>query len=249
MKQHHVPGLMLVAALFLTACGAPPTQATESGRPVAAAERIGTLDVSLLRVSESDFPAYDTPEALAADRPIVFAGVIDGWQQGPATETYAGGPLDYRVILRIRITQPLKGVKDTSSLAAGTAYIALDQGAVIRDDSLPAGRWKPGKSITDFEKAMPSGTKILAYPREMPKEALTGPIKLGGDGLPRGARLMTVPPQGLVLEDPGLTTQRATGQTSLVGGREPLGVGGSGWLEPKSMDELIARLRQHGITE
>ncbi|MFI9555816.1 hypothetical protein [Nonomuraea endophytica] len=249
MKQHLVPALILAAAVSLTDCGAAPTQSAESGRPVAAAERIGTLDVSLLRVSVSDFPAYDTPEALAADRPIVLAGVIDGWQQGPATETYAGGPLDYRVILRVRITQPLKGVKGTSSLAPGIAYIALDQGAVIRDDSLPAGQWKPGKSIADFEKAMPTGTEILTYPREMPQEALSGPVKLPGDRLPPGARLMTVPPQGLVLEDPALATQRATGQTSLVGGREPLEVGGDGWLEPKSMDELIARLRQHGITE
>ncbi|MFI6537944.1 hypothetical protein ACIBHY_36210 [Nonomuraea sp. NPDC050547] len=249
MKHYLVPALTLAAALSLTACSTGPTQATQSERPAAAAERIGTINVSLLRVSESDFPAYDTPEALAADRPIVLAGVIDGWQQGPATQTYAGGPLDYRVILRIRITQPLKGVKSTSSLAPGIAYIALDQGAVIRDDSLPAGRWKPDKTIADFEKAMPSGTRILAYPRELPKEALSGPVKRSGDRLPKGARLMTVPPQGLVLEDPGLAAQRATGQTSLVGGREPLGVGGAGWLEPKSMDELIARLQQHGIAE
>lgn len=179
MKQHLVPVLTLAAALSLTACGA-----TQSGPP---AERIGTLNVSLLRVSESDFPAYDTPEALAADRPIVLAGVIDGW--------------------------------------------------------------KPDKSTADFEKAMPSGTRILAYPREMPNEALSGPVKLPGDRLPRGARLMTVPPQGLILEDPALAKQEADGQTSLVGGREPLGAGGGGWLEPKTMDELIARLRQHGITE
>ncbi|MFD9946288.1 hypothetical protein ACFWYW_30510 [Nonomuraea sp. NPDC059023] len=247
MKQYLVPVLTLAAALSLTACSAAPTRATESGPP--AAERIGTLNVSLLRVSDSDFPVYDTPEALAADRPIVLAGVIDGWQQGPATETYPGGPLDHRVIVRIQITQPLKGVKSTSSLTSGIAYIALDQGAVIRDDSLPVGQWKPDKSIADFEKAMPSGTKILAYPREMPNEALSGPVKLPGDKLPRGARLMTVPPQGLVLEDPGLATQRASGQTSLVGGREPLGAGGGGWLEPKTMNELITRLRQHGITE
>ncbi|NJP95099.1 hypothetical protein HCN51_37635 [Nonomuraea sp. FMUSA5-5] len=127
--------------------------------------------------------------------------------------------------------------------------MALDQGAVVRDDSAPADQWKPAKSVADFEKAMPSGTKILAYPRELPQEALTGAVRIPGAKLPGSAQLMLVPPQGLLLEDPVLAAQRSGGQTALVGGREPLSAGGNAWLQPRSMDELIARLKDHGISE
>ncbi|GAA4071051.1 hypothetical protein [Nonomuraea soli] len=248
MKKHLVAA-MLIAAASLTACSNGQKNSPATVDRSAFIERAGRLDVSLLRLSEADFSAYKTPEALAADRPIVLAGVIDGWQQGPATETYTNGPLGYRVILRIRITEPLKGVKGTRSLAPGVAYIALDQGAVTQNDSEPADEWIPEKSVADFEKAMPTGTRILAYPREMPQDALAGATRITGDRLPRGARLMTVPPQGLVLEDPTLAKQRAANQTALVGGREPLATGGAGWYEAKTMDELIGRLKAHGYSE
>ncbi|MGW0801920.1 hypothetical protein [Nonomuraea sp. NPDC002799] len=249
MKKQLVATLLFGGATIMTACGSGEVRAPASAHEALLSEQNSSLDVSLLRVSESDFPAYASPEALAADRPIVLAGVIDGWQQGPATETYENGPLDYRAVLRIRITEPLKGVKNTRSLASGIAYVAFDQGAVIRDDSVPVEQWKPAKSIADFEKAMPSGTKVLAYPREPPLEAVTGAVRIPGDWLPQSARLMLIPPQGLVLEDPVLAATRSGDQTALIGGREPLTAGGGGWLEPKNMDELIARLKQHGIAE
>ncbi|MEV5591938.1 helix-turn-helix domain-containing protein, partial [Nonomuraea pusilla] len=171
-------GALLVAGLVLAAsCGTGEPPVLVAAREARLSEQNTSLGVSLLRLSMPDFPAYDSPEALAADRSIVVAGVIDGWQQGPATETYENGPLDYRVVLRVRITEPLKGVKATPSLASGVAFIAFDQGPVIRDASAPAKRWKPAKSVADFEKAVPSGTRVLAYPREMPSGALTGPVR------------------------------------------------------------------------
>jgi hypothetical protein len=232
--ETRVPAAARAAALLASV----ETRAAVSARAALLSERDSSLEVSLLRVSESDFPAYDSPEALAADRPIVVAGVIDGWQQGPATQTYANGPLEYRVVLRVRVTESLKGRWDTESLAC----IALDQGGVTREDSLLADRWKPARSVADFEKAMPTGTRVLAYPRELPPEALTGAVRLPGDELPRSARLMVLPPQGLVLEDPA---RRSDGRAALIGGREPLT---GGWLEPKDMDELVARLKRHGFT-
>ncbi|MFG1755707.1 hypothetical protein [Streptosporangium sandarakinum] len=250
MRKHLVPALLLAAMASLSACSATtPHAAAQPQTPTsAAAERTGSLKVSLLRVSESDYKVYDTPESMAAARPIVVAGVIDGWQQGPAIESYPGGPLEYRVVLRVQITEPLKGVRGRSSIAGNLIYIALDQGAVIRDDALPAEQWKPEKSVADFEKALPTGTKILAFPREIPSTAI-GAIRIAGQALPQGARLMTVPPQGLVLEDPGLAAQRTGNQSALVGGREPLRAGGVAWTEPKNLSELVARLKQHGISE
>ncbi|MEV5591494.1 hypothetical protein AB0L05_38605 [Nonomuraea pusilla] len=60
---------------------------------------------------------------------------------------------------------------------------------------------------------------------------------------------MAIPPQGLVLEDPVLAARRSGSRTALVGGRVPLTDGGAGWLEPRTMDELVARLKRHGVTE
>nr|WP_152992385.1 hypothetical protein [Nonomuraea pusilla] len=245
-----IGGALVVAGVVAVAsCGTGETSVPVAAREARLSEQNTSLGVSLLRLSMPDFPAYDSPEALAADRPIVVAGVIDGWQQGPATETYENGPLDYRVVLRVRITEPLKGVKATPSLASGVACIAFDQGPVIRDESVPPERWKPAKSVADFEKAMPAGTKVLAYPREMPPEASTGAVRVPGDPLPRDARLMVIPPQGLVLEDPVLAARRSGSRTALVGGRVPLTDGGAGWLEPRTMDELVARLKRRGVTE
>ncbi|MEU7004533.1 hypothetical protein [Nonomuraea sp. NPDC046570] len=249
MSKQFVAALALAAAV--TACGtSTPAQPAQRGAApaAAAAEQKGSLDTSPLRVVESDFPAAESPEELAAKLPIVAAGVIDGWQQGPILESYPNGPLDYRVVLRVRITEPLKGVAGRSSLADGLVYIALDQGAVIRDDAVPVDQWKPENSVQDFSTAMPSGTRILVFPNEFPKNAL-GKVRNTGDALPGRARLMSVPPQGIVLEDPELKARASGDQTALVGGREPLNVGGAAWLEPKNMNDLVTRLQQHGFTE
>ncbi|NUW44980.1 hypothetical protein [Nonomuraea rhodomycinica] len=248
MSKHLAAALALAAAL--TACGTTTSAQTArpSTAPAAAAEQKGSLDTSPLRVAAADFQAAESPEALAAGRPIVAAGVIDGWQQGPILESYPNGPLDYRIVLRVRITEPLKGVAGRASIANGLIHIALDQGPVIRDDALPADQWKPEKDVQDFATAMPPGTRVLVFPREMPEGAL-GKVRDAGAALPPRAKLMSVPPQGIVLEDPALKARAIDGQTALVGGREPLNVGGSAWSEPKNMDELVARLKQRGFDE
>jgi hypothetical protein len=102
----------------------------------------------------------------------------------------------------MRVTEPLKGVKGRASIPDGLVFIELSQGAVLSDPAVPANQWKPYKPVADFEKALPAGTKILAFPRERPKQeqAVIDP----GVPLPAGAKLMLVPPQGLILEDPKL---------------------------------------------
>ncbi|MEV4398286.1 hypothetical protein [Nonomuraea sp. NPDC049607] len=135
------------------------------------------MDLSLLRVVEADFDPYGTPEELAADRPVVAGGTIDGWQQGPIPD--------------------------------GLVYIELSQGGVISDPTVPVEQWKPRKSVEDFEKALPAGTKMLAFPRERPVQELE--VRDPGEPL-----LMLVPPQGLTSEDPQLVGQRSGG-TALVG--------------------------------
>lgn len=251
MRKHTLLVLALAATAAMSACGGPSGSAPAANagpwqEQAHSSEAKGSLDLSLLRVAEADFDPYGTPEELAADRPIVAAGVIDGWQQGPILRSYPGGPLDYRVVLRMRVTEPLKGVKGRKTIPDGLVYIELSQGGVVSDPAVPAEQWKPRKTVEDFEKALPSGTKMLAFPRERPVQELE--VHDPGEPLPPDAKLMLVPPQGLIFEDPQLLNQRS-GATALVGGKERLSVGGEAWAAPKNMGELVARLKQHGITE
>ncbi|MEU8206871.1 hypothetical protein [Streptosporangium sp. NPDC049046] len=254
MKKRVGVTALLVAALLLTGCAvhenerkaaeASPSNGHEGD--IGESSR-GSLDVSVLRGSEADYDFSPSPEALAGNRPIVAAGVVEGWQQGPILESYEGGPLDYRVVLKVKVTDALKGVKGRASIPANLVFVELDQGAVIRDDSLPPEEWKPERSVQDFATSIPAGTKVMIFPTERP--AYEQKVLDEGERLPAGARLMSVPPQGLVFEDP-LLAQQKSGQSALVGGKEPLGVAGrSPWLEPKSMSELVDRLRSKGFSE
>ncbi|MCC5578977.1 hypothetical protein IMZ11_25450 [Microtetraspora sp. AC03309] len=246
-------GFLVASVLVLGGCATterssamPSVQAdTTQAKPYVEPSN-GSLKLSALRTSEADYEIIYSPEALAEKKQIVAAGVVDGWQQGPILNSFPGGPLDYRVLMRVRITHPLKGVKGTPSLRGNIAFIEFDQGAVIRDDSVPVEQWKIERSPADFEKSIPTGTRVLLFGSERPpyEQSVYDP----GDPLTDGAKIMAVGPQGLVLEDPGLVQLRA--ERTLVGGREPLKGGRrAAWLEPKTMDQMIDRLKKHGFSE
>nr|WP_055502213.1 hypothetical protein [Nonomuraea pusilla] len=96
MGRQPVLTLALAAVMALPACtsgGGTETGAEigaetggKTGAPTAAPRALayvegqGSLDVSLLRAAAFDFPVYESPERLAADEPVVAAGVIDGWR-------------------------------------------------------------------------------------------------------------------------------------------------------------------------
>ncbi|MEU4834638.1 hypothetical protein [Streptosporangium sp. NPDC023615] len=235
--------LVLVPALALSGC----TGGKTFDNPTTARITQGNheaLDVSILRVAESDFQAFSSPEALAKDQSIVTAGVVDGWQEGPALATYPNGPLEHRVFLRIKVTDPLKGVGEKKMV-----FVDLFRGAVVRDDFRKPEEWLPRKSLEDFEKSIPTGTRAVVFADErIPRE---DPVVKNGDAVPDDAVLTGPPPQGLVFEDQTRVRQKSAGDQTLVGGIEPLDVAGtrSGWTEPKNMDDLISRLKSHGFSE
>ncbi|MFI7419436.1 hypothetical protein [Nonomuraea sp. NPDC049684] len=97
MRKQTPLALALAAMAALSACGgpsggAPVTQAGPKQKQVLGPEAKGS-DLSLICVAEADFDLYRTPEELAADRSVVAAGTVDGWQQGPVLKSYPGGPL------------------------------------------------------------------------------------------------------------------------------------------------------------
>ncbi|WP_146607683.1 hypothetical protein [Spongiactinospora gelatinilytica] len=256
VKRTCIITLALASVLAIGGCGTgPEPQAARTGQGMTLDEVRryrselvgGALDVSLLRIRNMDYPVMSSPEELAATQQTVAGGVVDGWQQGPATASYPGGPLEYRVVMRVRITDPLKGATGKPHMPEDTAYIEFDQGAVIRDDPKPAEEWKPEKSVSDFEASIPTGTKVVVFLRARPpyEQKIVHP----GQPLPAGARIMSLPPQGLILEDSKLSARRNSDTSALVGGLEPLEDGGPAWLESKTVHDLVARLKSKGISD
>ncbi|WP_433354510.1 hypothetical protein ACQP25_12935 [Microtetraspora malaysiensis] len=247
---------LLAAALVLTGCtsapgtakpgdaapatspstgGRPATSdlATTPGRPFPSAEPTGgSLTLSAIRQGGLDYDPVPSPEALAGRMPIVAGGVVDGWQRGPTLGVLPGDPPAPYVLMRVRITHPLKGVRTTPSLHSGVVFIEFDR--------------PYEESVADFAKRIPAGVRVLVFGGERPPYEMG--VRSPGAPLPDGAKVMGVHPQGLVLEDPRLVRRGA--ERTLVGGREPL-TGGSraAWLEPRTMDEMIDRLRRFGFSE
>ncbi|WP_219504302.1 hypothetical protein [Nonomuraea ceibae] len=222
-----IMAVLLALPLAVSGCGGGEREVTaEDVLRYRARIEHSSLDVSLI-TSWADYPAVETPEALAAQEGTVVGGVVDDWQQGPAAATYPGGPLDYLMLMRVRVTDPVKGATAGSYVFAG-----FDQGAVVRDATRAAADWLPAKGVADYRRAIPPGTKVVLFGDPRPP---LGNIVKPGDPLPEGARIMSTPPQGVVLEDAELGV--------LVGGMDRLDHGGPAWLESATVTELVERLR------
>ncbi|MER6827013.1 hypothetical protein ABT352_13595 [Streptosporangium sp. NPDC000563] len=243
-----IAALALVSALALSGCAGDETFGNPATGQIAQGNH-KALDVSILRVAASDFQPLSSPEALAKVQPIVAAGVVDGWQEGPALATYPNGPLEHRVILRIKVTHLLKGIDTEGASSNSMIYVDLFRGAVVRDDSKKPEEWLPKRSLEDFESSIPTGTKAMVFAADhLPYE---GAVIKPGVALSDEAVLTSPPPQGLVFEDQTLVQRKSPGGRALVGGIEPLDVAGvsSGWAEPKNMDDLISRLKGNGFSD
>lgn len=214
-----------------------------NAKAAATAQAKTKLDVSHLRSSEYDYIGYRSPEEMAKKWPVVVLGVVDGYQPGPVTETYENGPLDYSVVMRIRVIDKIKLAKG-HALPGDLVYLQQDMGSVQAVEGTAADTWLPLKTLEDFEKSVPAGTSVLVLPepqRWAPHQKMRDP----GRPLIDGAKLMITHPQGLIFEDPSLANVAGTGGFTLVGGKEDLL--GPDWHRAKTMNELVARLKSADI--
>jgi hypothetical protein len=114
-----------------------------------------SVDVSVLRVADDNHVVFASPEALASDNrvsAVIVAGEVSGFEQG---RTVLGTVPDdnlYNVVMRVRVTEPLKGVHGKRNVVDGHVYVELAQGPLC-DPGL-----QPCRSLADFETAIPHGT-------------------------------------------------------------------------------------------
>ncbi|MFI9594092.1 hypothetical protein [Nonomuraea sp. NPDC052265] len=207
--------LLLVLVAGCAAGGPEPPPAC------GASARTGPLDTRVLRQTVYDYPAYPTPEALAAKVETVVSGHVTGWVAGPVVEEGVPGDRTRYVLMRVQVVKRLKGA------AADVADLAFYQGAAVDDAGTPV------HDVADFARAVPAGTRVLLF---MNRARPTGTVV---EGRPV---LHSTPPQGVILHE---VTGDPAGRA--VGGRDEI-FSSPGWNQPCGIDGLIARLHAHGYT-
>ncbi|GAA2857501.1 hypothetical protein [Nonomuraea rubra] len=219
--------LALLLALA-TGCGAAPSTAPDPAPMACATERpTGTLDTKVLYQTEMDYPPFDTPEALAREAAeLVVMGRVTGWLPGPVIEEIPDSRT-YHVLLRVRVERRLKGS------SAEVVHFPYYQGALL-------SARKPFQDEKDFERAVPTGTRVLLFLKAARPSGY--PVVEDRAGLPPGTPDYAAAPQGVVLHEVG-----PDGRGRAVGGRTEM-LALAGWDEPCGIDGLVARLEANGFT-
>lgn len=222
--------LALVAATALSTglygCGETASTGVDPAARAEAAtgsQADGTcVDLSILRSVMYDYEPVPDPVTYAR-RPLVdmvVSGTVTTVLEGPSLPDLTGEDPQHVVVLKIAVDDIL-AAGDTSRIQDGYIYLLAPQGP-IGSETL-----KPIRGLDDWNKQIPTGTKVTAFvgePGKHLKGALTGewaktlPVAAGS--------------QGLIIETCG----------KLVGGFDDLA--GPGWTEYDSLSDLGLALAQ-----
>ncbi|NUO98221.1 MAG: hypothetical protein HOW71_24135 [Nonomuraea sp.] len=206
--------LLLLLAAGCAAVPEPPPMCTDSART-------GPLGTRVLRQITYDYPAYPTPEALAARVEAVVTGRVTGFVAGPVVNEGIPGDRTHYVLMRTRVERRPKGTTED------VVDVSFYQGAAVDDEGTPH------QSVGDFARAVPAGTRVLLFLNH---------ARQSGTVVEGQAVRHSTPPQGVVLHE---VTDDPHGRA--VGGRDDV-FSSPGWNQPCGIDGLLARLHAHGFT-
>ncbi|MER5421917.1 hypothetical protein [Streptosporangium roseum] len=215
-------GSLAVAAAMTSACGtggSPQTSAAINTQPAGSAHGMNT---SVLRTAQFDYDHKGSPEELvkSRDHESIVVGSVEGFEQGRDIYTVEGDPYpEKRVVMHVRVDST---IKDRGLVSDGRVYVDLDQGGLHHSG-------KPRKSLDDFRKAIPAGTRVMLF--LFPDRRTAFRIEGAGNGLPIGAVLTAPDPQGMIFGN----------GSKVVGGQEDLE---GGWRTIGSLDEVAIRVRK-----
>ena len=231
MRKIVIAGVAVGAAL-LAGCGSAADARSASG-----------IDVSILRVVEYDYPIFDSLEHLAADQPMVAAGVVEGFDDGRTVLTWNPDlgyhdTRDRSTVMKVRVDEVFKG---EGYVFDGHVYVTLPRGGeMITKAGEPARPAKAPSTVVAtgaFDNAIPKGTRIALTAVPASTDAHPAETWVGvHDGYPEGATLMATPPQGIILEDGGTD--------SALGGTVELHTELSGWQGIQNFQDVERRLEQ-----
>ncbi|MFD8532776.1 hypothetical protein ACFV0L_35735 [Streptosporangium canum] len=212
---------LAVSAVMTSACGTggSPRTSAVSTRPAGSAHRV---DTSVLRTAQFDYDHKGSPEELvrSRDHESIVVGSVEGFEQGRDIYTVEGDPYpEKRVVMHVRVDST---IKDRGLVSDGRVYVDLDQGGVYHSG-------KPRRSLDDFRKAIPAGTKVMLF--LSPDRRTAFRIEGAGNGLPSGAVLTVPDPQGMIFDD----------GSEVMGGQEDLE---GEWQAIGSVDEVAIRVKK-----
>ncbi|GAA4942588.1 hypothetical protein [Actinoplanes utahensis] len=209
--------------------GPAPDSAPATFAPGATAAR--AVDTSVFGKAgsdRSDYMVFKSPETLAADKNVtaVFAGQVVGFTQGRAL---SGDGLEQKhVVMKVSVSKAIKGPDGDG----GFAYVEMPQPICARN--------VPCSTVADFNKAVPTGTKVMVFGEDATEVAPAGGrFSNNQAGRPADARLIQPTPQGLLFE-----SATAEGST-IVGAYEKVEDMPIGWHKdlPAGINGLATRLK------
>ncbi|MFD8564413.1 hypothetical protein ACFV1N_44705 [Streptosporangium canum] len=213
---------LTLSIAMISACGtqqSSQTSAEINGRTTGTAPNI---DTSVLRTALFDYDHKSSPEELvkSRDHEAIVIGSVEGFERGRDIYAIEGDPYpEKRVVMHVRVDS---SIKDKGIISDGRVYVDLDQGGLYHNG-------KPRKSLDDFRKAIPAGTKVMLF--LFSDRRTTFRIEGAENGLPSGAVLAVPDPQGMVFDN----------GTKLLGGQEDLE---GEWQAMRSVDEVALRVKK-----
>ncbi|MET8340394.1 hypothetical protein [Streptosporangium canum] len=213
---------LAVSAVMTSACGtggSPQSSAAVNTRPTGSAHG---MDTSVLRTAQFDYDHKGSPEELvkSRDHESIVVGSVEGFEQGRDIYAVEGDPYpEKRVVMHVRVDST---IKDRGLVSGGRVYVDLDQGGVYHSG-------KPRRSLDDFRKAIPAGTKVVLF--LFPDRRTAFRIEGAGNGLPSGAALTAPDPQGMIFDN----------GSEVMGGQEDLE---GEWQAIGSVDEVAIRVKK-----
>jgi hypothetical protein len=149
---------------------------------------------------------------------MILSGQIAGFTQGPIVPVSGEPEFPERfVVMQVDVSRTLV-MRDERLVDRDSVYIPVPQGPVDAETS------EPVYSVKAFERAIPSGTKVVV----LAKPAVPDLARLNR-GLPIGAEFTSTGIQGLFLDDCG----------EMIGGFDDV-PGTQGWSRLKTIEQLEA---------
>lgn len=212
---------LALSVIVISGCGTQQSSQASAGvnKQAGAASDI---DTSVLRTAQFDYDHKGSPEELVKSRghEAIVIGSVEGFEQGRDIYAIEGDPYpEKRVVMHVRVDS---SIKDKGIVSNGRAYVDLDQGGLYHSG-------KPRKSLDDFRKAIPAGTRVMLFLFSDRRTAFR--IEGAGNGLPTGAILAAPDPQGMVFDN----------GSKLTGGQEDLE---GEWRAMGSVDEVAIRVKK-----
>lgn len=208
----HMKRIQLAAAVLglaaLTACGtAQGSVSPDAGSPAPDAGGDAPV-VSAPRTGVLNYKNFESPEALAAEEPVVVTGTVEEFAAGRSVLSWNSDAgyhdmAERTAVLAVEVDEVFKGEEQVFE---GHVYVRVSRGIeALKEDGEPDRPSEDQSTITSVDalnEAVPAGTRVALMVGPAGTEPHEGDEWVDAHrGYPEGAALMWAHPQGMVFEN------------------------------------------------